>query len=103
MWLSPTQALIIPIKDTLREYAIKVKRALEDNYIRADVDERNETLDKRIRQAELNKIPYILIAGEREEKKSAIAIRKRGAGDIGAMPIEEFVRQIKKETDEKVT
>ena len=68
LWLSPIQVLVIPIKDTCREYALKAKKTLEDNSIRCDIDSRNETLDKRIRNAELNKIPYSLIVGEREAK-----------------------------------
>jgi len=101
LWLSPTQVLVVPIKDSLREYGIKVKSALEENSIRTDMDNRNETLDKRIRQAELNKIPYVLVVGEREAKQETVSIRKRGTGDAGAKPIEEFIKQIKGEIENK--
>jgi len=102
LWLSPTQVLVVPIKDSLREYGIKVKSALEENSIRTDMDNRNETLDKRIRQAELNKIPYCLVVGEREAKQETVSIRKRGSGDTGAKPIEEFIKQIRQEIDNKI-
>jgi len=102
LWLSPTQVLVVPIKDSLREYGIKVKSALEENSIRTDMDNRNETLDKRIRQAELNKIPYVLVVGEREAKQGTVSIRKRGSGDAGAKPIEEFIKQIRQEIDNKI-
>jgi len=102
LWLSPTQVLVVPIKDSLREYGIKVKSLLEENSIRTDMDNRNETLDKRIRQAELNKIPYCLVVGEREAKQETVSIRKRGSGDAGAKPIEEFIKQIRQEIDNKI-
>ncbi len=101
LWLSPTQVLVVPIKDSVREYAMKVKSALEEDSIRADIDSRNETLDKRIRQAEMNKIPYVLVVGEREAKQEAVSVRKRGAGDKGAVPTGQFIKQIKQEIDNK--
>jgi len=101
LWLSPTQVLVVPIKDSVREYAMKVKSALEEDSIRADIDSRNETLDKRIRQAEMNKMPYLLVVGEREAKQETVSVRKRGAGDKGAVPAEQFIKQIKQEIDNK--
>ena len=103
LWLSPTQVLVVPIKDSLRDYGIKVKLALEENSIRTALDSRNETLDKRIRQAELNKIPYCLVVGEREAKQEAVAVRKRGTGDLGAISLEQFIKQIREEIESKVT
>jgi threonyl-tRNA synthetase len=101
LWLAPTQVLVIPIKDSLQEYGIKIKNTLGDNLIRAAMDSRNETLDKRIRQAELEKIPYMLVVGEREAKSGDISIRKKGKGDMGTMPIEEFIKKIKEEIKNK--
>jgi len=103
LWLAPTQILVIPIKDTLQEYALKIKSALEANSIRADIDIRNETLEKRIRNAELNKIPYTLVVGEREAKANTVAVRKRVEGDRGSKNLEEFIKEIKAEIDNKVT
>jgi threonyl-tRNA synthetase len=101
LWLAPTQVLIIPIKDSLQEYAALVKKTLEDNLIRTDLDNRNETLDKRIRSAELNKIPYLAIIGEREVKAGSLSIRKKGKGDTGSMSLDDFIKKIKEETERK--
>ncbi len=103
LWLSPVQAVIIPIKDTLAESALKIKNMLLANSIRAEIDAQNETLNKRIRRAEIEKIPYILVLGEREVKNGTVAVRKKGAGDLGAMPLEEFVKKAREEIDSKVT
>jgi len=102
LWLAPTQVLIIPIKDSVQEYSLKVKQVLEANSIRTQIDSRNETLDKRIRQAELEKVPYILVVGEREAKQEVVAVRRKGVGDQGAMPLGEFVKKIKEEVTNKV-
>ena len=97
LWLAPTQALVIPIKDTVKEYGLKIKALLEKESIRVEIDQRNETLDKRIRQAELNKIPYSLILGEREVKADTVSVRKRGEVDLGSMPVTKFLEEIKKQ------
>jgi threonyl-tRNA synthetase len=101
LWLAPLQALVIPIKDSLREYSLRIKDALEQDAIRADIDGRNETLDKKIRNAELDKIPYILVVGEREAKSNSVSVRKKGKGDLGVMAVEEFIRNIKEEIKNK--
>lgn len=101
LWLAPVQVLVIPIKDSLSEYGTKIKQALEDNSIRAKIDNRNETLDKKIRNAELDKIPYSVVVGEREAKAGNVSIRRKGQGDMGTMSIEEFIRKIKEEIKNK--
>ncbi len=101
LWLSPIQVIIIPIKDTLEGYAQKVKKALQDNFIRAELNNCNETLDKKIRQAEVNKIPYCLILGPREEKSETVSVRKKGVGDKGSKKLEEFIKELKEEIDRK--
>ncbi|MFH1413625.1 MAG: threonine--tRNA ligase [Candidatus Omnitrophota bacterium] len=126
LWLAPTQVLIIPIhpvrgkvpqvtdgclrqpasngvKDSLQEYALKVKEALLDNALRAEIDNRKETLDKRIRNAEVNKIPYCLIVGEREAKSGQVSVRKKGKGDTGVIGLEEFIKKVKADVEKKVT
>jgi len=103
LWLAPTQVLIIPIKDSVQEYSLKVKQTLEASSIRTQIDSRNETLDKRIRQAELDKVPYILVVGEREAKQEVVAVRRKGVGDQGAMPLGEFIKKIKEEAINKVS
>jgi threonyl-tRNA synthetase len=91
LWLAPTQVLLIPIKDTVYAYAQEVKEKLVGNNIRVDMDLRNETLDKKIRNAEINKIPYCLILGDREAKQGTVSVRKKGMGDQGVVVLEEFV------------
>lgn len=102
LWLSPNQVTIIPISAGLEEYAVLIKQKLEDKDIRVSLDSSSETLNKRIRQAEVEKTPYILVVGEREAKQNAVAVRKRSKGDIGAMPWEDFIKLIKKEIEDKL-
>ncbi len=97
LWLAPTQVLIIPIRDSVQEYVQKVKRLLEENLIRVELDNRNETLDKKIRNAEVNKIPYVLVIGEREAKQEAVAVRKKGSGDKGAVALTQFIEDLKEQ------
>ncbi|MCK9430890.1 MAG: threonine--tRNA ligase [Candidatus Omnitrophica bacterium] len=92
LWLSPVQVLLIPIKESVAPYAQKVKEELEKNQIRVDIDMRNETLDKRVRNAELNKIPYCLILGDREAKQGQVSVRKKGSGDQGAIALDKFIQ-----------
>jgi threonyl-tRNA synthetase len=94
LWLSPAQVLLIPIKESVAPYAQQVREELEKNQIRVDVDMRNETLDKRIRNAELNKIPYCLILGEREAKQNQVSVRKKGSGDQGAVALDKFITEL---------
>jgi len=101
LWLAPTQVLIIPIKDSVQEYSINMKKLLEEKGLRVDYDNRNETLDKKIRTAELNKIPYIAVIGEREAKAGNVSIRKKGKGNIGVMKTEEFIDKTREEIDNK--
>jgi len=101
LWLAPIQAIVIPIKDSVAGYAAEIKKALEENSIRAELDNRNETLDKKIRSAELNKIPYSLVVGEREARQGTVSIRKRVEGDKGSVSLEDFVKQVKKEIESK--
>ncbi len=102
LWLSPIQAVIIPIKSDLETEAFKIEASFKKQSIRVKVDSRNLTLEKRIREAEMEKIPYLLILGKREIKSQAISVRKRGMGDIGVMPLEEFMSKAKEEVENKV-
>ncbi len=101
LWLAPTQVLVIPIKDSVSAYAQKIKEVLASRSFRAEVDSRNETLDKRIRSAELNKIPYCLVVGEREAKSQAVSVRKKGQGDLGAMYLDDFIGKITEEAEKR--
>jgi len=97
LWLAPLQVLVIPIKEAQQAYSLKIKGMLEDSGIRAEVDNRNETLNKKIREAELNKVPYSIVIGQREAEQNIISLRKRGQSDIIAVPTEEFISRLKSE------
>ncbi|MDI6605922.1 MAG: threonine--tRNA ligase [Candidatus Omnitrophota bacterium] len=101
LWLAPKQVIVIPVKDSVAAYADETRKILEANLIRVDIDAGSETLNKRIRNAELNKIPYILVVGEREAEAKNISVRKKGKGDLGTMPVDEFIRMIKEEIDQR--
>jgi threonyl-tRNA synthetase len=97
LWLAPEQVVVVPIKDTVSDYALKVKKALEEKAIRVSLDDSSETLNKRIRNAEVNKIPYCLVVGEREAKEGKVAVRKKGEGDKGTQTLESFIEDIQKQ------
>ncbi|QLG44143.1 threonine--tRNA ligase [Costertonia aggregata] len=97
LWLIPDQAILLPVSEKHEKYAEKVLNSLENNEIRALLDKRNETVGKKIREAEMNKIPFMLIVGENEEKNETISIRKHGGEDLGALTIEEFSGLVTKE------
>ncbi|WP_025743026.1 threonine--tRNA ligase [Aquimarina pacifica] len=97
LWLMPEQVIILSISEKYEKYAEKVLNLLENNEIRALADDRNETIGKKIREAEMKKIPYIIIVGEQEEQNDTISVRKHGGEDLGAVSIEEFSKIIKEE------
>jgi len=101
VWLAPTQAIIIPIAERHSKYASELKSKLSESSIRVDVDDRSESMQKKIREAEEQKIPYMIIVGDKEEKENTISIRQRGKKNLGKMKIEEFIQKIKKEIEEK--
>jgi len=94
LWLMPEQVSILTLSEKYEKYAEKVLNLLENDEIRALVDNRNETIGKKIREAEMNKIPYMLIVGEQEEKDNTISVRKHSEGDLGTMSIEAFSKMI---------
>ncbi len=97
LWLMPEQVSILTLSEKYEKYAEKVLNLLENNEIRALVDNRNETIGKKIREAEMNKIPYMLILGEQEEKEGTVSVRKHGEGDLGSMSVESFSELINNE------
>ena len=100
LWLTPEQVKILPISDRFNEYAESVSKVLENHDIRALVDKRSEKVGKKIRDAELEKIPYMLILGENEAKEGTVSVRKQGEGDVGGMSVEAFAGLIKTEIAE---
>ena len=101
VWLAPVQVSILPISDHQKEYAEKVKAILEEKGIRVELDDRQEKIGYKIREAQLQKVPYMLILGEKEVEANAVGVRKRKEGDIGQKSIEDFVSMISKEIEEK--
>ena len=97
LWLAPEQFTILPISEKYVNYAEKVSQLLEINDICGLIDKRNEKTGKKIRDAELNKLPFMLIVGENEEAEGTVSVRKRGEGDLGTMSIEDFIAYFKKE------
>ncbi len=101
VWLSPVQAAILPISDNQNDWAEKVYKELKSEGIRVEINKNHETLGKKIRAAEMQKIPYLLVIGDKEVEAKSVAVRKRGEGDIGQTEIKEFIKKIKKEISSK--
>lgn len=97
LWLTPEQVIILPISEKYEKYTKKVLHLLENSEIRALVDNRNEKTGRKIRDAEVSKIPFMVIVGEKEEENGTVSVRKHGEGDIGTFTIEEFIELIQKE------
>ena len=100
LWLTPEQARILALSDKYNDYAENVSKVLENSDIRALVDSRSEKVGRKIRDAELDKIPYMLIVGENEKSEGTVSVRKHGEGDIGTMSIEAFAENINSEIAE---
>ncbi|MFN8114667.1 MAG: threonine--tRNA ligase [Bacteroidia bacterium] len=99
LWLTPDQYAILPISEKYNDYAKKVSELLNISDIRGLVDERNEKIGKKIRDNEVNKIPYMLIVGEKEAEEGTVAVREHGRGDIGTMTIEDFAKLVQTTID----
>ena len=102
LWLAPVQVKILPISDSQVEYAKQVKAKMEKEGIRVEIDERNEKIGYKIREAQLQKIPYMLVVGEKEMAEDAVAVRSRKEGDIGQVKVEEFIAKAKEEIEKKL-
>jgi threonyl-tRNA synthetase len=97
LWLTPDQVILLPISEKYQKYSEKVLESLENSEIRALIDDRNEKTGRKIRDAELNKIPFMLIVGEQEENEQIVSVRKQGEGDLGTFSINDFISFINKE------
>ena len=102
LWLMPEQVIILPISDKYQIYTEKVLHLLENSEIRALVDNRSEKTGRKIRDAEVSKIPFMLIVGEKEEKEGIVSVRRHGEGDLGTYSVEDFTALIKKEIEKTV-
>jgi len=97
-WISPEQIWIIPISSSHVEYANFINKQLTTNKLRSKVKDENETVSKKIREGEIQKIPYLLVIGDKEMKNKSVRVREREKGDIGEIKLEKFLEKIKKET-----
>jgi threonyl-tRNA synthetase len=93
LWLAPVQAIVLPLSEKVTEYADRVGQQIKDAGLRVEIDRSNEKLGAKIRAAQLKKIPYMLVVGEKEAAAGAVAVRKRTGGDQGSVPVEEFIAQ----------
>ena len=103
LWLAPEQYIILPISEKYHDYAKKLSQLLKNYDICGPIDERAETTGRKIRDAEVSKIPFIIIVGEREEKENKISVRRHGGEDLGSLLAEEFIKLVRKEIDNLIT
>ncbi|WP_298391132.1 threonine--tRNA ligase [Hydrotalea sp.] len=101
VWLAPQQVAVLPISDKFVPYAGEVALKLKQNRVRAQVDERNEKIGKKIREAEMMRIPYMLVVGEKEMHENMLSVRRQGRGDAGILPVADFLKNIVAEISER--
>ncbi len=101
VWLSPLQVKVLPISDKFMDYAKSLQQQLKKAGIRAEIDDRNEKIGKKIRDTELHKVPYMLVVGEKEMNENKVSVRRQGKGDMGAKPVDEFIAGVKEEIENR--
>lgn len=99
VWLAPRQVILLPISDRHMDYAKRIEALFRRQRIRTSLDDRSEKIGKKIRDAEIRKVPYMLVLGDKEEQESKVSVRKHGEGDQGQMTIESFIEQVKRESE----
>lgn len=102
LWLSPVQVIVMPISDKHEEYAKKLTEELKENGIRAEMDNRPERLQAKIRDGSLQKVPYLGIIGDKEIETSSVSVRKRDGSDVGKIKVSDFLQKLKEEIDKKI-
>jgi threonyl-tRNA synthetase len=100
-WLAPLQVKILPISDKYMDYANTILKTLKNSDIRAEIDDRNEKIGKKIRDTELARVPYMLVVGEKEMNEQQVAVRRQGKGDLGVKPLDTFVTELAAEIKER--
>ena len=103
LWLTTDQVMVLPVSEKFADYAKKVCDLMNNSDIRASIDDRNETIGKRIRESELKRVPYIVIVGEKEMTEGTVSVRRQGGQDEGTMPLENFIDRINKEVAEQLS
>ncbi|MEO7265139.1 MAG: His/Gly/Thr/Pro-type tRNA ligase C-terminal domain-containing protein, partial [Ferruginibacter sp.] len=101
-WLAPLQVKILPISDKFMDYANTILQTLKKADIRAEIDDRNEKIGKKIRDTEIQKVPYMLVVGEKEMNEESVSVRRQGKGDEGIKKMAAFVQELKEEIEERV-
>ena len=101
LWLTPDQVMILPVSEKYHEYAEKLNEMLKRNEIRTLIDMRSEKIGRKIRDAEMKKVPYMLIVGEKEMNETSVSVRKHGQGDLGSMSADEFIAMIEKQVKDE--
>ena len=101
VWLSPVQAVLIPITDKQHDYCFTLQKQMREQGIRVEVDDRSEKMQAKIRDSQIQKVPYMLIVGGREVEANAVSVRQRDEQDLGSMPVVEFLSKIKEQIDKK--
>ena len=102
LWLMPEQVTLLPISDKYQAYSEKVAEILDEAGIRAIIDDRSEKTGRKIRDAEVSKIPYMLIVGEKEEAQNSVSVRKHGGEDLGTLSLEDFMKLVQEEVDQSI-
>ena len=102
VWMAPNQVRVMPITDKQQAYAKEVNDKLFELGYRTQLDDRNEKIGKKIREAQVQKVPFMLIIGEKEAESGTVAVRQRHGGDLGAMTLDDFIARMQKDIDEKV-
>ena len=98
VWLAPVQAIVLPVSDRHNEYAERVAAELREAGVRVEIDDRSESVGKKIRDAELGRYPYMLVVGDREQEAGGVAVRSHSDGELGAMPVADFAARVRAES-----
>jgi threonyl-tRNA synthetase len=101
LWLTPVQTIILPISDKFQDYALEVQKQLKAKDIRTEIDSRNEKIGKKIRDAEMNKVPYMMVVGEKEMNEGMVSLRKQAKGDLGTKTVKEAIDLLLEEIENK--
>jgi threonyl-tRNA synthetase len=101
VWLAPVQTAVLPVSGKFEEYAKKVTQQIKDAGFRVHLDDRNEKLQAKIRDAQMQKVPYMLIIGGKEAEAGTVSVRHRAKGDLGPRPLDQFIADLRQEVDSR--
>jgi threonyl-tRNA synthetase len=102
VWLAPVQVKLLPISEKYNDYSVEVMKHLREHDIRCEIDNRDEKIGFKIREAQMEKVPYMLVIGDKEMENGQVAVRSRKEGDLGPMPLDKFIEKITEEVRNKV-